>query len=143
MKSFVIAALVVASTSVSAQHMFPAAEANESEHEHLNAMEEENQFVYQPQQQQTTGYFMPTYKQYTAVQELPLFHPDEQYQDSIDASLTNFEQEPAQKTGLMKTIPATHPEAPHQAVEKVQPHQVPVQQQPVPVMHQVPQQPMA
>ena len=41
MKSFVIAALVVASTSVSAQHMF-SAEANESEHDHLNAMEEEN-----------------------------------------------------------------------------------------------------
>ena len=45
MKSFVISALVVASTSVSAQHMF-LADANESEHEHLNAMEEENQFIY-------------------------------------------------------------------------------------------------
>ena len=62
MKSFVIAALVVASTSVSAQHMF-SAEANESEHDHLNAMEEENQFIYQPSQQQATGYFMPSYKQ--------------------------------------------------------------------------------
>ena len=114
MKSFVIAALVVATTSVSAQHMFLA----DAEHEHLNAMEEENQFIYQPQQQ-PTGYFMPTYKQYAAVQELPLFHPDEQYSDSIDASLTSFEQEPTQKTGLMKTIPATHPEAPPQTVEKV------------------------